>query len=80
MRMCPCCGKDIVLLRLPAFGSKTDPRWRIACYLKGWDRSPWYVSSNGRERNATPHPKKRFAQRMFPRNVEEPKDPFFALE
>lgn len=80
-RMCPCCGKDIVLLRLPGWGRKDDPRWYIACYVKGWDRNPWFVGGSPHAiGNAVPHPRKRYAQRMYPRKEESPKDPLFVLD
>lgn len=78
--LCPCCGKFVILLRLPAFGSKTDPRWKIACYFKGWDGNPWFVSGGRFGSNATPHPRKRYAQRMYPRVEKKESDPFFSLD
>lgn len=84
VKLCLCCGKFVVLLRLPAFGSKTDPRWRILCYLKGWDGNPFFTNPGRWGRgNAMPHPRKRYAQRMFPERFQKPKeplDPFFSLE
>ena len=88
VKLCLCCGRFVVLLRLPAFGSKTDPRWRILCYFKGWDGNPYFVKGGiwGRG-NAALHPKKRFAVRMaergFPLKSQKPKealDPFFSLD
>lgn len=71
-RLCNCCGRAIVLLRLPAWGSKDDPRWFVACYAKGWDYNPWYVKGTHHR-----HPPKRYATRMA--QMTEPTDPFFTL-
>jgi hypothetical protein len=75
-RLCICCGKLIVLLRLPGWGSKTDHRWYRACYVKGWDGSPYYVFGV-----AKPHPRKPIALALAEPPEEEPPagDPFFSL-
>lgn len=82
-QMCPCCGLDTVLLRLPGWGKKDDPRWYIRCYMKGWDRSPWFTRTGGYEANAKPHPRSRYArnmQQVSPAPTPPPEDPFFSLD
>lgn len=78
-QMCPCCGKDTVLLKLPGFGKAEDPRWYIRCFLKGWDRNPWYVNDGRFGRNAIPHPRRRFARNMQQLHPAKTEDPFFSL-
>jgi hypothetical protein len=75
IRLCLCCGKFIVLLRLPGYGDKTTPKWYIACYFKGWDGNPWYTRGS-----AFPHPRKRYAERMYPRATKVEEDPIFSLD
>lgn len=82
-QMCPCCGRDTVLLRMPGWGKKDDPRWYIRCYTKGWDRNPWYIPGHNSSGNATPHPRSRFArnyQQKHPAPTPKPVDPFFSLD
>lgn len=74
-RLCVCCGKAIVLLRLPGWGSKTDMKWYRACYVKGWDYNPWYTKGC-----AVPHPRPMYVKRMFPRKEKVEEDPFFSLD
>jgi hypothetical protein len=76
-RLCLCCGKLIVLLRLPAWGSKTDNRWYRTCYVKGWDGNPYYLFGS-----ASPHPRKALARALAqPESIEteSDQDPFFSL-
>jgi hypothetical protein len=82
IKLCSCCGKFVVKLRLPGWGTKGDPRWYIVCFFKGWDGNPWYVQDRRwTHGNATPHPRKRYAQRMYgDRPKQEPVDPFFTLD
>lgn len=76
IRQCACCGKFVVLLKLPAYGSKTDPRWYRACYLKGWDGNPWYSTGS-----AYPHARGPLAEHFETIRVpEEEIDPFFSLD
>jgi hypothetical protein len=81
-RMCPCCGKVVVKLRLPTYGSKTDPRWTIVCYAKGWDGDPNYIKPGEGWKNLTPargarpHTRKPVRQKV---SEPEPEDPFFNL-
>lgn len=81
MRMCPCCGKDVVLLKVPENQQRPDrPKW-VLCFLKGWDRSPWYAA-RGYATNAVRHPRKTIARYLI-QNSEKPKppeDPFFSLD
>lgn len=68
--MCMCCGKLVVLLRIPG----QEPKRRL-CYVKGWDGSPFY--SNG---SAHPHPRKWLARAFEKlRGPAVETDPFFSL-
>ena len=83
IKLCSCCGKFVIKLRLPGHGKKEDPRWYVVCFFKGWDGSPWYIPGTRftGAGNAVPHPRKRYAQRMYgERPKKELVDPFFTLE
>lgn len=78
--MCDCCGKFVVLLKLPEHLQKPDRPKRVLCYFKGWDGNPYFVGDSALSTNARRHPRKQFARRMFPKKDEPPKDPFFSLD
>ena len=81
IRLCECCGKFIVLLRIPENLQRPDRRKWITCYLKGWDGNPFYVGAIGLGGNAKPHPTKRYAKMMRDKAVPKPTvDPFFTLD
>ena len=85
VRLCPCCGKFVVKLRLP------DAKWKFQlCFFKGWDGNPWYLQTRperyglgGGSGNAQRHRKKikRGPQEnpAGPRVEKEPEDPFFSF-
>jgi hypothetical protein len=73
--LCQCCGRFIVLLKTKPYGAYR------ACYLKGWDGSPWFSGPKHLGGNAVPHPKAKYARFLAP-DVEDEKpevDPFFEL-
>jgi hypothetical protein len=78
-KLCQCCGRKVVLLRLPGWGSKTDPRWYRVCYEKNWDGNPWFVP-----KVHSPHPRKWLAEhfrlKLAAEPQDEPQDDFFNLE
>lgn len=75
-RMCECCGRLVVLLRLPGWGSPDDHKWYIACYVKTWDGELYYDA-----RRHSAHPRGKYARAAGSDFEEEPQetDPFFSL-
>lgn len=80
VRLCDCCGRKVVHLRLPAWGSKTDMRWTIICYEKPWTGNPYYLPDVD-----VPHLSRMSARYLKRRDEEweeakERRDPFFSLD
>jgi hypothetical protein len=82
IKLCSCCGKFVILLRIPEAQQVKDRPKKKAYYFKGWDGSPWFTRDSPRSLgNAYPHSRKQYARRMFvPKKDEPPKDPFFSLD
>lgn len=77
VKLCDGCGRKIVRLKTPAFGSRTDKNWWKIVYEKQWTGSPYYLPHQDR-----PH-LKRCSSRYLRKRDEEAKkgkDPFFELE
>jgi hypothetical protein len=70
-RMCPCCGKLIVMLR--GTDTTTGEKRYVACYALRWDGNPYYVGGVHRK-----HPGKPYSAYFFRRDPND--DPFFSLD
>ena len=70
-RVCECCGKIVVLLRV----SNLPPEQfkYVAVYIKSWEGNPWYVQGTHKR-----HFRKPYAIHMAKKRP--PVDPFFSLD